>query len=205
VVGIGCRFPGADSPEAFWRLLCDGRVAVGDIPPSRFDASRYFDPTPATPGRIMSRRGGFLEHADEFDADFFGVSPREAERIDPQQRWLLETAWEALEDAGQVPSQLAGTQTGVFVGMWINEYEARLFRDPRALDFYMTTGSGRYAASGRLSYQLALQGPSFTVDSGCSASLVAIHLACQSLWSGESTTALAAGVNAILEPSVTIA
>jgi myxalamid-type polyketide synthase MxaE and MxaD len=205
LVGIGCRFPGADGPAAFWQLLCAGGVAIGDIPPSRFDASRYYDPRPATPGKIMSRKGGFIEKAEFFDADFFGLSPREVERMDPQQRWLLETTWEALEDAGQVPARLAGTQTGVFVGMWVNEYESRLFRDPRAVDFYMTTGSGRYAASGRLSYQLGLQGPSFTVDSGCSASLLAVHLACQSLWSGESTMALAAGANAILEPSVAIA
>ena len=205
IVGVGCRFPGADGPRAYWQLLVDGVDAITEIPASRFDARRYSDPAPATPGRINTRWGGFLRHAEEFDAEFFGISPREAERLDPQQRWLLETAWEALEDAGAVPSRLAGSRTGVFVGMWINEYENRLFRDPRALDFYMTIGSGRYAASGRLSYALGFEGPSITVDSGCSASLAAVHLACQSLWTGESAMALAAGVNAILEPSITIA
>ena len=205
IVGIGCRFPGADGPRAYWQLLCDGVDAITEIPPSRFDLRRYYDPAPATPGRVTSRWGGFLHDIEKFDAEFFGVSPREAERLDPQQRWLLEVAWDALEDAGAVPSRLAGSNTGVFVGMWINEYENRLFRDPRALDFYMTIGSGRYAASGRLSYVFGLQGPSITIDSGCSASLAAVHLACQSLWNGESTTALAAGVNAILEPNITIA
>ncbi|HEX4913171.1 MAG TPA: polyketide synthase, partial [Vicinamibacterales bacterium] len=205
IVGMGCRFPGADGPRAYWQLLLDGVDAIREIPASRFDVNRYYDSAAATPGRISTRWGGFIERAEEFDAEFFGISPREAERLDPQQRWLLETAWEALEDAGAPPSRLAGSRTGVFVGMWINEYENRLFRDPRSLDFYMTIGSGRYAASGRLSYAFGFEGPSITIDSGCSASLAAVHLACQSLWSGESTLALAAGVNAILEPNITIA
>ena len=205
IVGIGCRFPGAAGPAAFWRLLKNGIHVVGRVPRSRFDADALFDPEPATPGKVSTEWGGFLDHIEDFDAEFFGISPREAERLDPQQRLLLETSWEALEDGGIVPDRLQGTQTGVFVGMWINEYEARLFRDPRAIDFYMTIGSGRYSAAGRLSYFFGLQGPSLTVDTGCSASLVAVHLACQSLWSGETTVALAAGVNAILEPNITIA
>ena len=205
IVGIGCRFPGAEGPAAFWRLLKNGIDVVGRVPRSRFDADALFDPEPATPGKVSTEWGGFLDHIEDFDAEFFGISPREAERLDPQQRLLLETSWEALEDGGLVPDRLHGTQTGVFVGMWINEYEARLFRDPRMIDFYMTIGSGRYSAAGRLSYFFGLQGPSLTVDTGCSASLVAVHLACQSLWSGETTVALAAGVNAILEPNITIA
>jgi myxalamid-type polyketide synthase MxaE and MxaD len=204
IVGIGCRFPQASGPSAYWGLLTGGVDAIGDVPPSRFDASRLYDPTPATPGRINTRWGGFVD-LEGFDAEFFGLSPREAERLDPQQRLLLETSWEALEDAGIPVDGLAGSPTGVFVGMWINEYEARLFRDPRQLDFYMTTGSGRYSASGRLSYFFGFQGPSLTVDTGCSASLVAVHLACQSLWTGETSLAVAAGANAILEPNVTIA
>ncbi len=205
IVGIGCRFPQADGPAAFWRLLSEGIDAVGPIPRSRFDADALYSAEPATPGKIGTRWGGFLDGIEGFDADFFGVSPREAERLDPQQRLLLETSWEALEDGGLVAEALADTQTGVFVGMWINEYEARLFRDPRAIDFHMTIGSGRYSASGRLSYAFGFRGPSLTVDTGCSASLVAVHLACQSLWSGETGLALAAGVNAILEPNITIA
>jgi myxalamid-type polyketide synthase MxaE and MxaD len=205
IVGIGCRFPQADGPAAFWRLLSGGIDAVGPIPASRFDADALYSAEPATPGKIGTRWGGFLDGIEGFDADFFGVSPREAERLDPQQRLLLETSWEALEDGGLVPDALTDTPTGVFVGMWINEYEARLFRDPRAIDFHMTIGSGRYSASGRLSYAFGFRGPSLTVDTGCSASLVAVHLACQSLWSGETSIALAGGVNTILEPNITIA
>jgi len=206
VIGIGCRFPGgADSPESYWRLLWEGADAIAQVPASRFDVDAYFDPRPATPGKIMTRWGGFLDRIDQFDAAFFGISPREAERMDPQQRLLLEVAWEALEDAGHPLERLAGSPTGVFVGLWLNDYEARLFQDPRHVDFYMTTGSGRYSASGRLSYALGLQGPSMTVDTACSSSLVAVHLACQSLRSGESQLALAGGANVILQPHITIA
>ncbi len=205
IVGIGCRLPGAASPDGLWRLLLDGGDAIGEIPATRFDTSTLYDPTPATAGKVMTRWGGFVDHIEDFDAEFFGISPREAERLDPQQRLLLECAWDALEDAGHVPARLNGTHAGVFIGLWINEYESRLFRNPNAIDFYMTTGTGRYAASGRLSYVFGLQGPSLTLDTGCSSSLVAVHLACQSLWNGETDFALAGGANAILEPFVTIA
>ena len=206
IVGIGCRFPGgADSPARLWALLAEGFDAIGPIPADRFDAEALYAERPATPGHIMSRWGGFLGGIDQLDADFFGLSPREAERLDPQQRLLLEVAWEALEDAGIAPSRLAGTQTGVFVGLWLNDFEARLFADPDNVDLYMTTGSGRYSASGRLSYFLDLMGPSLTVDTACSSSLAAVHLACQSLRSGECTMALAGGANVILQPHITIA
>ena len=206
IVGIGCRFPGgvADA-TSFWRLLSEGRDAITEIPSDRIDVARYFDPRAATPGRMMTRWGGFLERIDEFDAGFFGMSPREAERLDPQQRLLLETAWEAFEDAGLDVNRLDGTPTGVFVGQWLSDFEARLFVDPEAVDFYMTTGSGRYAASGRLSYAFGLRGPSLTLDTACSSSLVAIHLAVRSLRNGESQLAIAGGVNVILQPHISIA
>lgn len=206
IVGIGCRFPGnVDGPKTFWQLLRDGRDAIGEIPPSRIDVASYYDPRPASPGKLTSRWGGFLDEIDMFDAAFFGISPREAERLDPQQRLLLEIAWEALEDAGQDIDRLSGSDAGVFVGMWLNDYEARLFADPRTVDFHMTTGTGRYSASGRLSYFLGIQGPSLTVDTACSSSLVAVHLACRSLWSGECSLALAGGANVILQPHISIA
>jgi myxalamid-type polyketide synthase MxaE and MxaD len=205
IIGIGCRFPQAAGPEAFWRLVRDGVDAIVEIPRDRFDAEALYSSAPGTPGRISTRWGGFLDGLDLFDAPFFGISPREADRLDPQQRLLLEVGWEALEDAGQVRERLAGSRTGVFVGLWLNDYEARLFRDPDAIDFYMTTGSGRYSASGRLSYAFGFEGPSLTVDTACSSSLVAVHLACQSLRLGESTVALAGGANAILEPAITLA
>ena len=206
IIGIGCRFPGSiDSPEKFWSLLRDGVHVVSQIPSSRIDLEEFYDPRPATPGKIMTRWGGFLDKIDFLDASFLGIAPREAERLDPQQRLLLEVAWEALEDAGQLPETLKGSRTGVFTGLWLNDFEARLFANPSLTDFYMTTGSGRYAASGRISYFLGLQGPSITVDTACSSSLVAVHLACQSLWMGESSLALAGGANIILQPHITIA
>src|SRR5690606_39151716 len=149
--------------------------------------------------------GGFLDHIEEFDASFFGISAREAERLDPQQRLLLEVAWEALEDAGQDVSRLDGSATGVFVGQWLSDFEGRLFAAPEAVDFFMTTGSGRYAASGRISYALGLRGPSLTLDTACSSSLAAVHLAVRSIRSGESTLALAGGANVILQPHISIA
>ncbi len=206
IVGIGCRFPGGVcDAESFWGLLREGRDVIGEIPPDRFDLSHYYDARPATPGRVMTRWGGFLERLEEFDPLFFGISPREAERLDPQQRLLLETAWEALEDAGQDVNALEGSATGVFVGQWLSDFENRLFTDAEAVDFYMTTGSGRYASSGRISYLLGLTGPSITIDTACSSSLVAVHLAVSSLRSGECTVALAGGANTILQPHISVA
>lgn len=205
IVGIGCRFPGgADSPEAFWKLLCAGVDAIGSMPRSRFPQELYDDSPPLLAGKIASRQGGFLDRLDEFDAAFFGISPREAAAMDPQQRLLLETAWEALADAGIRSEELAGSSSGVYVAMWTNEYEDTMFAASDDVDLYVTTGGGRYAASGRLSYVFDLQGPSLTVDTACSSSLVATHLACQSLWTGETGLALVGAVNLIFQPSISI-
>lgn len=206
IVGIGCRFPGGVTDvESFWRLVIEGQDAIGEIPADRVDIRRYFDPRPSTPGRMTVSKGGFLDHIDEFDAEFFGISPREAELLDPQQRLLLETAWEALEDAGADINKLDGSRTGVFIGQWTSDFEARVFADPDTLDFYTAQGSGRYASSGRISYVFGLRGPSLTLDTACSSSLVAIHLAARSLRDGESELALAGGVNVILQPHISIA
>lgn len=206
IVGIGCRLPGgADSPARLWQLLSEGFDAIAPIPAERLDLEALYDERPATPGKMMTRWGGLLPDVDRFDADFFGISPREAERLDPQQRLLLEVTWEALADAGIPADRLRGSRTGVFVGMWLNEFESYLFAEPNTLDLYMTTGSGRYSASGRVSYFFDLYGPSLTIDTACSSSLVAVHLACQSLWSGECQLALAGGANVILQPHITIA
>jgi acyl transferase domain-containing protein/acyl carrier protein len=199
IIGLGCRFPGAKDPEAFWRLMCNGGDAITEVPPERFDINAVYDPRPGIPGKLNTRWGGFLEQVDQFDPYFFGISPREAAAMDPQQRLLLEVAWEALEDAGQVPDKFAGSQTGVFVGMCNSDYNT-LLRDPAALDVYFTAGVALSVLAGRLSYVLGLQGPSVALDTACSTSLVAVHLACQSLWSGECTLALAGGVNVILLP-----
>jgi phthiocerol/phenolphthiocerol synthesis type-I polyketide synthase C len=191
IIGIGCRFPGADGPAAFWRLLTEGRDAVGDIPPERWTAE---------PGSVG--RGGFLEQVDQFDAKFFNISPREAARIDPQQRLLMEVAWEALEDAGQPTEPLAGSSTGVFVGVSTYDYGSLQFGRPDLIDAYSGTGGALSIAANRLSYALDLHGPSMAIDTACSSSLVAVHLACRSLRDGESTLAIAGGVNVILSPAL---
>lgn len=205
IIGIGCRYPGGvNGPESFWQLLVNEVDAITNIPPDRVDVAPYYDPELAAPGKIASSQGGFLEDVDKFDASFFGISPREANFMDPQQRLLLETAWEALEDAGQLPENLKVSKTGIFMGVWTDDYTEKMYKAIDDINLYVTTGGGRYAASGRLSYFFGFQGPSLTVDTACSSSLVTVHLACQSLREGESTLALAGGVNIILEPSVSI-
>ncbi|MEQ8971993.1 MAG: type I polyketide synthase [Coleofasciculus sp. C1-SOL-03] len=205
IIGIGCRFPGAKDPTAFWQLLRDGVDAITEIPTNRWDINELYDPNPEHPGKISSRYGGFLEQVDQFDPHVFGISPREALSMDPQQRLLLEVAWEALDDAGQVREHLAGSRTGVFIGISTNDY-SRIYpayqSQPQGYDL---TGNSLNIAAGRLSYLFNFRGPSMAIDTACSSSLVAVHLACQSLWNGESTLALAGGVNLILSPIGTIA
>ncbi len=204
ITGIGCRFPGVNDPLAFWRLLRDGVDAITEVPAGRFSVNDFYDPDPQTPGKMSTRWGGFVEQVDRFDPHFFGISPREASRMDPQQRLLLEVAWEALEDAGQVRERLAGTPTGVFIGISNNDYGRIQLNDPYRIDAYAGTGNALSIAANRLSYLFDFRGPSIAVDTACSSSLVAVHLACRSLWDGESTVALAGGVNLILAPMVTI-
>ena len=202
IVGIGCRFPGGiSSVDDYWHTLIAGRDTIGPIPVGRIDAALLAQQeTFAIPPM-----GGYLDDVDRFDADFFSFSPREAERLDPQQRLLLETAWEALENAGQDASRLKGVRGGVFVGQWLSDYEARLVSDPTKIDFQMTTGSGRYAASGRLSAFLGWHGPSVTIDTACSSSLVAAHMAVRSIQAGECEIALVGAANMILQPHISIA
>lgn len=192
VIGIGCRFPGADGPSAFWQLLCDGSDAVTEIPLERWDSK--------TSGALATRWGGFLDQVDQFDPQFFGISPEEAARMDPQQRLLLEVAWEALEDAGQVPDRLAGSHTGVFIGISTNDYGNLQIGQPALIDAY--TGNASSIAANRLSYTFDFRGPSMAIDTACSSSLIAVHQACRSLCDGESTLALAGGANVILSPAI---
>ncbi|WP_437786880.1 type I polyketide synthase [Sorangium sp. So ce1097] len=205
VVGIGCRFPGASNPEALWKLLESGGDAITDVPADRWDVDEFFDPRPGTPGRMCTRRGGFLDDVRSFDAEFFGVAPREAIRMDPRQRLLLEVAWEALEDAGIAPHALGGSRTGVFVGAFAEDYARVQQRRMDWIDTYSATGGALSIAANRLSYTLDLRGPSIAVDTACSSSLVAVHLACRSLQAGESELALAGGANLLLTPITTIA
>ncbi len=197
IVGMGCRFPGAENVEAFWRLLRDGVDAVTEVPRGRWEVGTHDAPPHAV------RRGGFLKNVDGFDARFFGVSPREAAQMDPQQRLLLEVAWEALEDAGVAPDRLGGTQTGVFVGISNSDYAQLQFGADASPDAYAGAGSALSIAANRISYLLDLRGPSMAVDTACSSSLVAVHAACRSLRAGESRVALAGGVNLMLTPKLT--
>lgn len=208
VIGMGCRFPGgANSPGEFWQLLLNGVDAIRPTPAERWDADALYDPDPDAPGRVATRWGGFLDHVDRFDAAFFGISPREADGMDPQQRLVLEVTWEALEAAGHTRERLAGTPTGVFVGVHSHsaDYYALQHADPGALDVYSGTGTAHNVLSGRLSYFWDLRGPNMVVDTACSSSLVAVHLAVQSLRSGECTLAIAGGVNVMLTPQFTMA
>ncbi len=204
IVGISCRFPRANSPEDFWQLLREGKDAITEVPQERWSIEGFYAPELATSGKMNTRWGGFIDNADLFDASFFGISPREAERIDPQQRLLLEVTWEALENSGIVPKQLAGSKTGVFVGISNYDYSRLIGQDISNWDAYSGTGTALSIAANRISYTLDLQGPSIAIDTACSSSLVAVHLACQSLQTGESSLCLAGGVNLILSPEITI-
>jgi phthiocerol/phenolphthiocerol synthesis type-I polyketide synthase B len=202
IVGMACRLPGGVlNPDQYWQLLEEGRDAVTEAPPERWSLDEYYDPDPRAPGKMCTRWGGFLSDVDQFDAAFFGITPREAINLDPQQRLLLEVAWEALESAGIPPDGLAGSRTGVFVGVGFNDY-ARLVAEQRVDQINAYSGSGVQLcfAAGRISYALGLNGPSFIVDTACSSSLVALHQACQSLRAGECDVALAGGVNLLLAP-----
>ena len=206
VIGLSCRIPGpVDTPDAFWGLLANGTDAIEEIPSVRWDADAFYDPRPGTPGKTNSKWGGFVDNIDRFDAAFFGISPKEAVGMDPQQRMLLEVSWEALENAGIRADLLNGSSTGVFVGMSTNDYGSLLaMSGDSALDAYSGSGVARSVAAGRLSYFLGLKGPNLAVDTACSSSAVALHLACQTLRQKECRLALAGGVNALLVPQVTI-
>ena len=203
IIGIGCRFPGAKNPQAFWSLIRDGVDGVREVPASRWDINSYYDRDPSKPGKTNTRWGGFLKQIEYFDPQFFGIAPKEAITMDPQQRLLLEVAWETLEDAGQIPENLRGSKTGVFIGIGTHDYSIMMWQQPVS-EPYATTGTGNCIAANRISYIFDFKGPSLAVDTACSSSLVAVHLACQSIWTGESAIALAGGVNMLLLPTIMV-
>ena len=208
IVGLACRMPGGvRDAAAFWRLLKAGVDGTSEVPADRWDADALYDPDPEAPGKICTRRGAFLDEVDRFDATYFGLSPREAAAMDPQQRLLLEVAHEALDSAGRLGDRHDENSTGVFVGLTNNDYGQLLkaTAGDRPLDAYYVTGNAPNAAAGRISYLLGLRGPSLTIDSACSSSLVTVHLACQSLRAGECALALAGGANLILAPEASAA
>lgn len=209
IIGMGCRFPGrANDPAAFWDLLRSGTDAITEVPRSRWDVDSLYDADPDAAGKMYTRHGGFLNGTDggidQFDAEFFGISPLDAMNMDPQQRLLLEVAWEAFENAGIVPDK--APRTGVYVGSFMDDYlQSNFFAaDRNDIDAYNTLGLLRGLAAGRLAYVLNLQGPAMQLDTACSSSLLTAHLACQALRNRECDLALAGGVNLILAPEVTI-
>ena len=201
IVGMACRFPGANNISSYWDLLATGKDAVCEVPDTRWNIDAYYDPTGKTPGTMNTRWGGFIDDMDMFDARFFDISPEEAAAMDPQQRLFLETSWEALEHAGLINSNLAGSSTGVFAGVSMHDYDR--LRNTMELSLYMGTGNTQCIIANRVSHFLGLQGPSMAIDTACSSSLVSVHLAITSLRNMECDLALAGGVNLILDPDTT--
>ncbi|GFG67672.1 putative polyketide synthase [Mycobacterium kubicae] len=206
IVGYAARFPGAADADEFWQVLREGREAISEVPPDRWDVDEFFDPDPDAPGKVVTRRAGFVDDVTGFDAPFFGMSAREVRLMDPQHRLLLETAWRAVEHSGTAPTALANTNTGVFIGLATHDYLGMASDELTypEIEAYMAIGTSNAAAAGRISYRLGLQGPAVAVDTACSSSLVAIHQACQALRLGECDLALAGGANVLLTPATMI-
>lgn len=206
IIGMACRYPGGiDTPEALWSLLEDGRDAIGGLPGDRdWDNARLYDPIPGRLGKLYQQQGGFLQNASAFDAGFFGIAPREALSMEPQQRLMLEISWEALERAGIDPAGLHGSNAGVFVGIMPQEYGPPIEQASEDMSGYRYMGTAACVTSGRLAYVLGLMGPTLSVDTACSSSLTAIHLACDALRNNDCGIALAGGTTVMSTPGVLI-
>ena len=206
IIGMSCQFPGSDNVDEFWTSLAQGKDGISEVPASRWNINEYFDANPDAPGKMITRKAGFIENVDLFDANFFNISPREAEYLDPQQRLLLTHTWIALENAGIASDGLFESNTGVFVGIATQDYNLLLnkYSDPKERNAYLGTGNALSTATGRISYIFGLQGPNMAIDTACSSSLVALHEACKSLQRGECDLAISGGVSALLAPELFI-
>jgi polyketide synthase PksN len=201
IVGIACRFPGARNYQEYWNNLVQGRASVTEIPADRWPWQRYFGEQATDKKRSVSKWGGFIADIGAFDAGFFHISGREAQTMDPQQRIMMELAWNCFEDAGIPPIQLSGKKVGVFVGISSMDYaELQQFNRDLDVEAHHSTGSAAVLVPNRVSHFLNLRGPSFTVDTACSSALYAVHLAAQSIQRGECKMALAGGINSLLNP-----
>src|SRR5438132_6057221 len=203
IIGVGCRFPGGvSSKDALWKLLIEGREGIVEVPPDRWNVARYYDAEPGVAGKSIALRGGFIDAIDQFDPQFFGIPPREAPYVDPQHRLLLETAWEAIEDAGLVLDFERGADLGVFVGISHNDYQGiqSTSFDHFSIGPHTPTGSAHSIAANRISYCLNLRGPSVAMDTACSSALTAVHAACEHIWAGRGDVALAGGVTVMISP-----
>ena len=203
IIGVGCRFPGGvNCADSLWKLLIEGREGIVDVPPDRWNVERYYDAEPGVAGKSIAKRGGFIDKIDQFDPQFFGISPREAPFVDPQHRLLLETAWEAIEDAGLVLDFEHGTDLGVFVGISHNDYQGIQSTpfEHFTISPHTPTGSAHSIAANRISYCLNLRGPSVAMDTACSSALTAVHAACEHIWAGRGDAALAGGVTVMITP-----
>src|ERR1700736_3054601 len=203
IIGIGCRFPGGvNDTESFWKLLVEGHEAVSDVPPDRWNVERFYDAEPGLAGKTVAKRGGFVDGLDQFDPQFFGISLREAPYVDPLHRLLLETTWEAIEDAGLVLDLAKGTDIGVFVGISHSDYQGiqHTVTDRAGISAHTSTGTAHSIAANRISYCLNLRGPSIAVDTACSSGLTAVHLACEQILAGRCKAAIAGGATVLISP-----
>ena len=202
IIGIGCRLSGSvTNTEELWQLLVEGRNTWTPVPKERFNEAAFYHPNPDNDGTTNHRGGHFIDQdLATFDASFFGISPLEARAMDPQQRILLETTYEAFENAGIPIEKARGSRTAVYTAMFTRDYDRNIYKDTEDISKYHVTGTGDAIMANRISYTFDLKGPSMTLDTGCSGSMVALHQACQSLRLGESNMALASGVNLILSP-----
>ena len=207
IVGMSCRFPaGANNPEKLWEMLSKGQTGWTDVPADRYNWKSFYHPSHEASGAHNQRGGHFLDQdISEFDANFFGIPAAEAQSLDPQQRLQLETAYEALENAGIPLEIVRGSNTSVYIAVVSRDYDRMIYKDPSDIPKYHLTGCGDATVCGRLSYTFDFKGPAVTIDTGCSGSMVGLHQACQGLRLGESDMALVGGTNLLLGPDMTIA